>query len=220
MSAENDLLGRFQRAAASLRRARCRPEIELTEIIAPLTRASDALAYAATVTEELVVEQLVAGQPATGGSGAAPATGLPARARADGSTRELATGRFLLLHSPPRRAEWGDEFRIVTYVKAEVERDLGHDELMASVAWSWLLESLDRAGARYRREGGTASRLLSEGFGQLADTDEYIDVELRASWTPCGEDLGAHLEAWTDMVCTFGGLPPVTEGIPPLRRIP
>lgn len=204
MSAQNDLLGRFQRAASSLRRTRCRPEIELTEIIAPVTRASDSLAFAATVTED-------------------PASARGARVqdgRIDGPGRELATGRFLLLHYPRRSAEWGDDFRIVTYVKAEVERDLGHDELMASVAWSWLLESLDRAGARYFREGGTASRLLSEGFGRLADTEEYIDVELRASWTPRGEDLGAHLEAWTDMVCTFGGLPPVTEGVFPLRRSP
>lgn len=216
MSAENDLLGRFQRAAASLRRARCRPEIELTEIIAPVTRASDSLAYAATVTEELSSQELIGGQLDVAHLPGSPGS----RGRGGGSARELATGRFLLLHSPRRSTEWGDEFRIVTYVKAEVERDLGHDELMASVAWSWLLESLDRAGARYRREGGTASRLLSEGFGQLADTDEYIDVELRASWTPRGEDLGAHLEAWTDMVCTFGGLPPVTEGVFPLRRIP
>lgn len=216
MSAENDLLGRFQRAAASLRGARCRPEIELTEIIAPVTRASDSLAYAATVTEELIAGPQLDGRPAAA-AGPVPPT---RRARAGGTARELATGRFLLLHSPHRSAQWGDEFRIVTYVKAEVERDLGHDELMASVAWSWLLESLDRAGARYRREGGTASRLLSEGFGQLADTEEYIDVELRASWTPRGEDLGAHLSAWTDMVCTFGGLPPVTEGVRPLRRLP
>jgi hypothetical protein len=35
--------------------------------------------------------------------------------------------------------------------------------------------------------------------------EEYIDVELRASWTPRGEDLSVHLEAWADMVCTFAG---------------
>lgn len=60
--------------------------------------------------------------------------------------------------------------------------------------------------------------MLSEGFGQLADTEEYIDVELRASWTPRGEDLSVHLEAWADMVCTFAGLPPVTESVTVLRR--
>ena len=54
--------------------------------------------------------------------------------------------------------------------------------------------------------------------GQLADTEEYIDVELRASWTPRGEDLSVHLEAWADMVCTFAGLPPVTESVAVLRR--
>lgn len=126
---------------------------------------------------------------------------------------ELATGRFILSYDPARDHEWGGVFRIVTYVKAQVERDLGHDELLASVAWSWLLEALDRSGAGYTREGGTASRVLAEGFGQLADTGEDIDVELRASWTPDGDDFGKHLEAWADMVCTFGGLPPVSDGV-------
>lgn len=196
MSAESELSGRFQRAATSLRGARCRTEIELTEILAPTSRASDSMAFSAAVQEPTSVHPSIA------------ASGEPAR--------ELAAGRFLLIHAPDRASEWGGAFRIVTYVKAEVERDLGHDGMLAQVAWSWLLEALDRTGARYSREGGTASRLLSEGFGQLADTEEYIDVELRASWTPWGEDLAPHLEAWADMVCTFAGLPPVPDGVVPL----
>lgn len=198
MTAQSDLVGRFQRAASSLRRARCRPEIELVEISAPTPRAADSIAFSAAVHE--------------------PGASHPSAVASPASRRELAAGRFLLVHAPDRSAEWGDAFRIVTYVKAEVERDLGHDEMLAQVAWSWLLEALDRSGAGYSREGGTASRVLSEGFGQLADTEEYIDVELRASWTPRGEDLSAHLEAWADMVCTFAGMPPVTEGVAPLRR--
>lgn len=149
---------------------------------------SDSVAYSATVTD---------GTAAIGRSGA----------------DELATGRFILSYDPTRRLEWGGSFRIVTYVKAQVERDLGHDQLLASVAWSWLLEALTRNGAAYTREGGTASRVLAEGFGQLADTGEDIDVELRASWTPDDPDFGKHLEAWADMVCTFAGLPPVTDGV-------
>lgn len=198
MTAQSDLVGRFPRAAASLRRAQCRPEIELVEISAPTPRASDSVAFSATVVE--------------------PGSAHPSSQGSVEDARELATGRFLLIHAPDRGAEWGDAFRIVTYVKAEVERDLGHDEMLAQVAWSWLLEALDHSGAQYTREGGTASRVLSEGFGQLADTEEYIDVELRASWTPHGEDLSVHLEAWADMVCTFAGLPPVTESVTVLRR--
>lgn len=198
MTAQSDLVGRFQRAAESLRRARCRPDIELVEISAPTPHAADSVAFSATVR--------------------APCAAHPSAAGSTEAQTELATGRFLLIHAPGRSLEWGDAFRIVTYVKAEVERELGHDEMLAQVAWSWLLEALDRSGAQYTREGGTASRVLSEGFGQLADTEEYIDVELRASWTPRGEDLAAHLEAWADMVCTFAGLPPVTEGVEPPRR--
>ncbi|NHU84347.1 DUF3000 domain-containing protein [Kocuria sp. JC486] len=190
MSAVTDLHGgpsRFRSATASLRGAQCRPEIELTEIPVPMG-PSDAVAFSATVAD---------------------ATAAIGR-REPG---ELATGRFILSYDPSRKNEWGGSFRIVTYVKAQVERDLGHDQLLASVAWSWLLEALDRNGAGYTREGGTASRVLAEGFGQLADTGEDIDVELRASWTPADEDFGKHLEAWADMVCTFGGLPPVTDGV-------
>ena len=195
----SDLSGAFERVAASLRRAQCRSEIELTEISAPDARAADSIAFSATIRE--------------------PASSHPSVAGSRDPVREQATGRFLLIHAPDRAPEWGGAFRIVTYVKAEVERDQGHDGMLAQVAWSWLLEALDRAGAGYSREGGTASRVLSEGFGQLADTEEYIDVELRASWTPSGEDLAAHLEAWADMVCTFAGLPQQTDrdAVVPLR---
>ena len=51
MTAQSDLVGRFPRAAASLRRAQCRPEIELVEISAPTPRASDSVAFSATVLE-------------------------------------------------------------------------------------------------------------------------------------------------------------------------
>lgn len=194
---------------ASLRAAQCRHDIDLTEITVPMG-PSDSVAFSATVTDATDSgyrpEQVAAWHGPT-----LPATAVASMPRA--CSDELATGRFILSHAPSRRSEWGGEFRIVTFVKAQVERDLGHDQMLASVAWSWLLESLDRNGAAYTGEGGTASRVLAEGFGQLADTGEDIDVELRASWTPTDQDFGAHLEAWADMVCTFAGLPPVTDGV-------
>ena len=103
MTAQSDLVGRFPRAAASLRRAQCRPEIELVEISAPTPRASDSVAFSATVLE--------------------PGSAHPSSQGSAEDARELATGRFLLIHAPDRGAEWGDAFRIVTYVKAEVERE-------------------------------------------------------------------------------------------------
>lgn len=194
MSAVTDLhagLGRFRAAVDSLLSAQCRPEIELTQIAAP-TGSSESVAFSATVTQNTSSSVAVIGR-----------TG----------TEELAAGRFILSYAPSRRTEWGGDFRIVTFVKAQVERDLGHDEMLASVAWSWLLEALGRNEAAYIGAGGTASRVLAEGFGQLADTGEDIDVELRASWTPTDKNYGAHLKAWADMVCTFAGLPPLSDGI-------
>ena len=70
----------------------------------------------------------------------------------------------------------------------------------------------------YRAAGGTATRVLSESFGTLVGPADSIDIELRASWTPATPDITAHLEAWSDMVCAFAGLPPLPEGVTPLPR--
>lgn len=192
-------LGRFRTAVASLRAAQCRPEIDVNQISVPMG-PTDSVAFSATVTDATASSAVIQSHP---GMIAIGTTG----------SDELAAGRFILSHAPSRSAEWGGEFRIVTFVKAQVERDLGHDHMLASVAWSWLLEALERNGAAFTGEGGTASRVVAEGFGQLADTGEDIDVELRASWTPTDQNFGAHLEAWADMVCTFAGLPPSTDGV-------
>ncbi|MCU1512489.1 MAG: hypothetical protein JWO34_2329 [Arthrobacter sp.] len=131
---------------------------------------------------------------------------------------ELATGRFILLHDPDGSAVWDGEFRIVTYIRAQLEPEMGNDEMLGSVDWTWLVEALDTHAAPYRSAGGTATRVLSESFGTLSDRPDSIDIELRASWTPASADITSHLEAWSDMVCTFAGLPPLPEGVSPLPR--
>ena len=133
---------------------------------------------------------------------------------------ELAAGRFILLHDPAGSDVWEGKFRIVTYIRAELEPDMGNDELLGNVAWAWLVESLEEHGAHGRAAGGTATRILSESYGTLADRPDAIDIELRASWTPENSAVQNHLEAWTHMVCTFAGLPPVPDGVTlmPQRR--
>jgi len=42
-------------------------------------------------------------------------------------------------------------------------------------------------------------------------------VEIRASWTPVGEDLEPHLAAWGELLCAAAGLPPLPPGVTPLR---
>ena len=88
----------------------------------------------------------------------------------DDEDTELATGRFILLHDPDGSAVWDGEFRIVTYIRAQLEPEMGNDEMLGTVAWTWLVEALENHKAPYRAAGGTATRVLSESFGTLADT--------------------------------------------------
>ena len=136
---------------------------------------------------------------------------------------ELATGRFILLHDPSAPPEWGGTFRVVTYARADLEADLGADPLLGQVSWTWLEDGLAGAGARASRVGGTVTRVLSESYGDLADREPAVDVELRASWTvdpgPDGRvDVVAHLHAWGELLCTVAGLPPLPEGVSSLGR--
>lgn len=123
-----------------------------------------------------------------------------------------ATGRFMLLYNPVPPSSWGGLFRIVTYVRADLDDAMGNDPLLSSVAWDWLLESLDGAGAEYTRLGGTATRVLKESFGTLAADTPNMDIELRASWTP-STNVAAHLDAWQSVLAAFAGLPPEIDGV-------
>jgi hypothetical protein len=102
--------------------------------------------------------------------------------------------------------------------------------MLADVGWSWLMDALAGRGASFSHEGGTVTRVLSRSFGALADRPSSVEIELRASWTPQiphdlsqpagrgkGPDLGPHVLAWTDLLCTVAGLPPLPEGVTALR---
>ena len=131
---------------------------------------------------------------------------------------ELASGRFVVLHDPAGHDEWAGTFRLVTFVRAALEPDIASDPLFAEVGWAWLTEALTAHGASYVSASGTVTRVASEGFGGLAGRLPPAEVEIRASWTPADEELGAHLAAWGDLLCTVAGLPPATPGVSPLRR--
>lgn len=134
---------------------------------------------------------------------------------------ELATGRFVLLHDPAGQESWEGTFRVVTFVRAEMEPEMGADPLLGQVGWTWLQESLDGAGARATAPGGTVTRVVSESYGSLADRSPSIEIEVRASWTPLDGDLRPHLRGWADLLCTVAGLPPLPPGVTPLqRRVP
>lgn len=130
---------------------------------------------------------------------------------------ELATGRFVLLYDPDGQDAWDGTFRAVTFVRTALEADLGTDPLLAQVGWSWLEEALDLAEASYTAVGGTVTRVVSESFGALGDRPDSVELEVRASWTPL-DDVARHVGAWSNLLCTVAGLPPLPKGVTALRR--
>ncbi len=146
------------------------------------------------------------------------ALALSAEVTRDGS--EVASGRFVVLHDPDGQEGWRGDTRVVAFVSAEVDPEMAADPALAEVGWQWLSEALDERGAEHTAAGGTVTRTSSKRFGQLEEPDETNEIEVRASWTavagPSGAvELGRHLRAWCDLLCSTAGLPPV--GITTLR---
>lgn len=141
------------------------------------------------------------------------AVALTAEVVAAGSDEELAAGRFVLLHDPSCPDPWSGPWRAVTFVRAEMEPELATDPMLGGVGWAWLTDALADQGARYTAEAGTVTRVVSESFAGLADREATVEMEVRASWTPLGDDVGVHLRAWSDLLCTVAGLPPLPEGV-------
>lgn len=125
----------------------------------------------------------------------------------------MGTGRFVLLYDPSAPEAWGGVFRVICYVQAPLETEMGVDPFLAEVAWSWLIDALDNRGAAYSAASGTATRILSTGFGELAAQGDGAQVEIRASWTPADELVASHVESWGDLLCMLAGLPPAVEGV-------
>jgi hypothetical protein len=172
-----------------LRAAAPRAELTVTEIPAPAALAPFAVALSADVT--------------------------PNR---HGDDSELGTGRFVLLYDPTEPEAWGGRFRVVCFAQAPLETDIGLDPFLADVAWSWLVDALDTRGARYIAASGTATKILSTGFGELARQGDGAQIELRASWTPLDAAIGPHVEGWSELLCMLAGLPPRSEGVTVLPR--
>jgi hypothetical protein len=128
---------------------------------------------------------------------------------------ELAEGRLVILHDPDGQAVWEGDTRCVAYLQAAIDFEIASDPMLPSVGWSWLLDALAGAGAEHRAAGGTVTRTTSERFGALADHPHAADVEMRASWSPVGE-LGPHLVAFGELLCSAAGLPPTPPGVVPI----
>ena len=66
--------------------------------------------------------------------------------------------------------------------------------------------------------GGTVTQTMSTRFGELAGPPATADIEIRASWTPTDDDLGAHLLGWSVLLASTAGLPPPGVTALPARR--
>ena len=180
-----DTSAEFTQALRDLREVQLRPEVRLTEVPAPSRIAP----YAVALTAEVVTAGL----------------------QTEGD--ELASGRFVLLHDPSAPEPWDGVWRAVTFARAELEPELANDPVLGGVGWSWLMDALAQHDAPYVAEGGTVTRVVSESFAGLAERETTVEMEIRASWTPTGPNLGAHLQAWAELLCMIAGLPPLPEGV-------
>jgi len=173
----------------------------------------------AALRDELQVTTI----PAPGGlapfSYALSADVNPAR-HADDS--DLGSGRLIMLFDPEAPEAWGGNVRIICYAQAPLETEIGLDPFLADVAWSWLVDALAGRGAQYSATSGTATKVLSTGYGELAAQGSGAHIELRASWTPLDHDLAPHVEGWAELLCMVAGYPPSTDGVAvlPVRRGP
>src|SRR3954454_7131377 len=170
----------FRTALDALATVSARPEIVLEPIPAPQRLAPWAHALGATAYEPDGDEEV-----------------------------EVGSGRFIVLFDPNGHQAWDGTTRCVGYVSAVTDETLVDDTMFSEVAWSWLTDALEEAGARSHAVGGTVTRTASTRFGDLAGPDHSVEVEIRASWT--AEDnsaLDRHLTAFLDVLSTAAGLPP------------
>lgn len=174
----------FRLAVESLRAASVRDELVLRQIDAPGKLAKHEVAFSANIDA----------------------------ASTDVAT-DLGTGRFVLLWDPEEPEPWGSRFRVITFAKSPLETDIGADEQIADVAWAWLTEALQNRHANFIAEAGTATRIISSGYGALSNQSDHAELEIRASWSPVDTNANAHLEAWQDLVCIMSGLPNLPAGV-------
>lgn len=187
---EAALPAEFAVALDAIRTAELRPELTLTEIPAPKGLAPWSIAMAGDV-----------------------------HPRQHGEDSLIGSGRFVLLYDPEEPDAWDGAFRVVCFAQAPLETDIGVDPFVADVAWSWLEDALDARGALYGSASGTATKVLSTGYGELAGQGDGAQLELRASWSPDETSIAASVEGWGELLCLLAGLPPTSDvSLLPVRR--
>lgn len=156
------------------------------------------------------------------------AAATAATVRRDGA--DIAWGRLVLLYDPAGPAGWHGCYRLISYLRAEIDPEIAADPMLGQVGWSWLTEALDARTPGYGAPSGTVTRVTTEGFGGKEEEPPIHGYEQRASWSPSaggpgpdggepdgldwleGLDIAAHVTAWCDSLAAAAGLPPLALG--------
>jgi hypothetical protein len=116
---------------------------------------------------------------------------LPGQPGSAADHGEIGWGSFVLLYDPAGQAGWAGPFRVVAYVRADLDPEIAADPLIGPVGWSWLAEALDARTAGYQRPSGTVTRVVTEG--RRAGDDQFRTARVLVSGcsrgpgrAPCG----------------------------------
>lgn len=137
----------------------------------------------------------------------------------DHEDRDLASGRFVVLHDPDGQETWDGNLRVVTFVRAPIENDVVTDDLFDDVAWSWLIDALNESTEGFHNISGTVTRTVSKSYAGISNRESESDVEIRASWTPNSTNLGDQILVWLNFVQQCSGLEPLPPGVSAISRI-
>lgn len=125
-------------------------------------------------------------------------------------------GWLTLLHDPVGHHSWDGTLRLVSHVIVDLDHSHTIDQPRPTTMWTWLINALRQQDAPYRAAAGTATFTSEVKLGALAKSTTADDVsqgddphdgrdhetfaELRASWTPAANSLGAHAKAWSKLL--------------------
>jgi len=173
----------FREAVAAMNAAEVRAEIELGPIRPPQRLAPYSYALGAEVRRP---------EPEI----------IPERSEGD------AFGRLILLHDPDGADAWDGTMRLVSYIQADLDPTEAVDPLLPEVAWSWLVDALRDRTEHHTALGGTVTATTSVRYGDISGPPRAHQLEMRASWTATTLALGAHVQAFCEVLEHAAGLPP------------
>ncbi|MEY4993489.1 MAG: hypothetical protein RIS82_611 [Actinomycetota bacterium] len=174
----------FRLALEALRYAQVRDELDIEPLPAPPSIGAFAITFKANVKTAL-----------------------------SGVEGDAGTGRFVMIWEPEPQEAWASNFRIVCFAKSPLETNIGADEQISDVVWAWLTEALANRHASYGAIAGTATRIMSTGYGSLSSQHDHAELELRASWSPLDTNVASSFEAWLDLICIMSGFPNLPTGV-------